>query len=71
MNALFDYKSVVGALVQVKGDAENKKELYMKNLEVLDPQVERVRFFVILVQEKVKMLTIHNHTIVVFFIKDA
>jgi hypothetical protein len=43
MENLFNYKSVINGLIQVKGDAENKKELYSKNLELLSPQVQKMR----------------------------
>ncbi len=43
MNAIFEYKSVIAQLVQVKGDSENKKELYKKNLTILFPQVQKMK----------------------------
>lgn len=37
------FKSAIGDLVQVKGDSENKKELYAKNLQLLDPNIQKMR----------------------------
>lgn len=43
MNALFEYKSVIPNLIQVRGDSENKTDLYKQNLTVLDPQIQKMR----------------------------
>lgn len=37
------FKSAIGDLVQVKGDSENKRELYAKNLQLLDPNIQKMR----------------------------
>jgi hypothetical protein len=36
------YKSVIPELAQVKGDSENKKELYNENFAKLQPQIQKV-----------------------------
>lgn len=40
---LYEYKSVISSLIQVKGDSENKKDLYKQNLAILNPQVQKMR----------------------------
>jgi len=37
------YKSVIPELAQVKGDSENKKELYNENFAKLQPQIQKMR----------------------------
>jgi hypothetical protein len=43
IQSLHSYKSSISGLVQVKGDAENKKDLYKKNLELLAPNIQKMR----------------------------
>jgi len=40
---LHEYQSVIPKLIQVKGDDVDKDKLYNKNLELLDPQVQKMR----------------------------
>jgi hypothetical protein len=41
---IHQYKSVIPELAQVKGDSENKKELYNENFAKLQPQTQKVCF---------------------------
>ncbi|KAL9643271.1 hypothetical protein ABK040_014727 [Willaertia magna] len=37
------YKTAIGKLIQVRGDADNKKELYHQNLKILSPNIQVMR----------------------------
>jgi len=43
IQSLHGYKSSISGLVQVKGESENKKELYKENLEKLAPNIQKMR----------------------------
>ncbi|KAF0980707.1 hypothetical protein FDP41_013190 [Naegleria fowleri] len=43
IETIFGYKTAIGKLIQVRGDADNKKELYKQNLAILGPNIQIMR----------------------------